>query len=196
MYLTFKNTIVISMLIHSMVIFYIGGKGPVTRKINKRDHIVVDYVKLKEPALRVTETPKMEIMPNVEMKPAVSSPAPITPEPSVKEATDALAVKQARIKSTEDYINYYQLIRERIRQKLKDRYRNYHGEGDVCLIFILRSDGSLTNADVDPAASTSDRVLVDTAIRSLREAAPFASFPRALSLPQMSFTLTVSFKKR
>ena len=201
MYLTFKHAIIASTLIHSMIIFCIGGQGLITQKVDKRDIIVIDYVVTKEPKeakvvkLRMTETPKIELSSKVEDAPA-SANAATAKSDTDKDASRDLAVRQARVKATKDYINYYQLIREKIRRRLKDRYRGYHGEGDVSLIFVLNSGGSLVSAAVDQTASTRDRILVDAAVQSLKEAAPFAPFPKAISIPQMSFTLTVSFKKR
>ena len=106
-----------------------------------------------------------------------------------------IARKQAKIRSTKDYINYYQLIREKIRQRLKSHYGRQHGEGEVRLEFLLRADGALLAAGADRAASTQDAALVEIALKSLKEASPLPPFPKAVDLPRMSFDLTVVFKK-
>lgn len=201
MELNFKNAVILSMIIHAVIILSLPVFKAERIKHNK---IIIDYIPSVEPkkteitrqetrAMSV-DTPKINLAPKVEMKPAAS----VSPETSAarqKEILNELAMKQARIKSTKDYISYYQLIREKIRQKLKNKYRSYYNEGDVCLVFVLRSDGALLSAAADPERSVRDRTLIDTAVQSLKEAAPFAPFPKALTLPQMSFTLTVSFKK-
>lgn len=196
MHITFKEAVIISIVIHSAVILPLSGKKIPPRTVRQKDSITVDYIKYKEAETKTPETPKVEVSPKVEMKAAVKPPAEKSPAKSAKDAADALAAKQARIMSTKDYVNYYQLIREKIRQRLKARYRSYYNEGDVSLVFVLRSDGALVSAAADPERSVRDRALIDTAVQSLREAAPFAPFPKALTLPQMSFTLTVSFKKQ
>ena len=196
MHITLKEAIIISVVIHSVIFFPLYGKGIPARALHKKESITVDYIKSIESEKRTIDTPKIEVTPKVEMKRADSSPAFKSPAESVKNAPDTLAARQARIMSTRDYVNYYQLIREKIRRSLKSRYRSYYGEGDVCLVFSLRSDGSLISVVADPGVSTHDSTLIDTAIRSLRDAAPFAGFPKALTLPQMSFTVTVSFKKQ
>lgn len=201
MELNFKNAVILSMVIHAAVILSL----PVFKAERmKRDTIIVDYIPSVEPkkteAVRQEakavspDTPKIDLAPKIDVKSAESASSD-TNAARQRDIPDELAVKQARIMSTKDYISYYQLIREKIRRKLKDRYRSYHSEGDVSLVFVLRSDGALVSAAADPQSSTNDRTLIDTAIQSLREAAPFAPFPKALTLPQMSFTLTVSFKK-
>ncbi|MFH1190520.1 MAG: hypothetical protein V1682_07540 [Candidatus Omnitrophota bacterium] len=196
MYMTLKEAVMISVLIHSAVFIPVYGKDIPAAIRHKKESITVDYIKYKEPERITRDTGRTEIVPKVEMKRQENPPVVKAPVDSAKAASDALAAKQAKIVSTGDYINYYQLIREKIRRSLKDRYRNYYGEGDVCLVFSLGSDGSLITSAADPAASTQDGRLIDIALRSLKDASPFASFPKALTLPQMSFTLTVSFKRR
>ena len=205
MELNFRNAVILSIVIHAAFIhsMYRSPAHEVERV--KRDEIIVEYIPKTEPekirevkkevkAISV-DTPKINLAPKVKMKPSTDAAAKSNVERQ-KEVSDELAIKQARVKSTKDYISYYQLIREKIRQKLKNRCRSYYGEGDVGLIFTLSSDGTLISSAVDPSVSTRESALVDAAIHSLKDAAPFAGFPKALDLPQMSFTLTVSFKKR
>ena len=205
MELNFKNAVILSIIIHAAIMLPLYRPPVFKAERIKHDDIIVDYISGVEPkkievvkqeteAISV-DTPKINLTQKIEMKPAASA-SPKANAAQQKEISDELAIKQARIKSTKDYISYYQLIREKIRQALKNRYRSYYGEGDVCLIFVLRSNGVLISASADPKASTRNRTLIDTAIQSLKEAAPFASFPKAITLPQMSFTLTVSFKKQ
>jgi len=39
-------------------------------------------------------------------------------------------------------------------------------------------------------------ILIDIALKSVRDASPFPPFPKEFSAPKMSFDLTVSFKKQ
>ncbi|MBU1037768.1 MAG: hypothetical protein KJ994_01825 [Candidatus Omnitrophica bacterium] len=206
MELNLRNAVILSLVIHAAIVISLYYT-PVLR-VARIEHkeIVVDFVASVEPKkIEITrqetkaisvDTPKVNLTQKIDMKPVFAGASSEINDEQQKEISDELAAKQARIKSTHDYINYYQLIREKIRRSLKSRYRSYYGEGDVSLIFSLRSDGSLISSAVDPVASISDDTLVDTAIRSLKDAAPFARFPKTLTLPQMSFTVTVSFKKQ
>lgn len=93
-----------------------------------------------------------------------------------------------------DYITYSNLIREKIKEGLKDIYSDYGREGDVCLLFVLNSNGSLYAFDIDPN-SIEDKKLRDIAGLGLRKAAPFPSFPEILPYDRMLFSIVISFKK-
>ena len=101
-----------------------------------------------------------------------------------------------RYQNNKDYITYAQAVRERIKQKLIRNYRRHYKEGDVNLLFIIQSDGRLTEFDVDHKNSTDDNRLIDIALSSLRQASPFSPFPKELDVEQLPFSLTISFKER
>lgn len=203
--LTLRSAIMLSLLVHSVIFLpSIRLFCQDRHQFTSRDSITVDYIVEKEPTVEfkkndtvrreVKETKKIPLAAKVDLQ-SKAAPAVSAPVKSLKDVADALAVRQAKVMSTQDYINYYSLIRENIRRHLKSRYRTYYNEGDACLIFILRSDGSLMSVGVDLGASTHDRTLLDTSIQSVKDAAPFTPFPKAIKLEQMSFTLTVSFRK-
>lgn len=97
-----------------------------------------------------------------------------------------------RIKSP-SYSGYYELIRERIRHAA---YQNYSQTetGEVYLAFVVGTDGSLKDVRYIDDKSTPSYYLKDTAIRSIRESAPFPPFPRDLDYPQLSFNVIISFQ--
>jgi TonB family protein len=194
--ITFRDAIAISMVIHAAVLTPLFSGNPPTHVVCKKDSIIIDYVKIETLKASMPETQKTAIVPKVEMRKSTVSGAVQDKASGQAKIADELAAKRAKIRATEDYINYYQLIREKTRRVVKDRYLSFYGEGDVRLVFALRRDGSLISVDVDRASSSGDRVLLATAIQCLKEASPFAPFPKTLDLRQMTFTLTVSFKKR
>lgn len=102
----------------------------------------------------------------------------------------------AELPSSREYLAYYELIREKIKRKLRTNYRNYYSYGDVNLVFTLNRDGSLSDVGIDQENSTSDEALAGIAVSSIKAASPFPSFPSELNLPQASFNLTVSFRKQ
>jgi hypothetical protein len=93
-----------------------------------------------------------------------------------------------------DYLLYTELLREKIKQQLKKKYSRYSGEGDICLLFILNSNGSLYAFDI-AQDSADNRKLRDIALRGLKEATPFPSFPETLSYNRMAFSIVISFRK-
>ena len=183
---TFRTALAISAVIHSVL--FVPLYRITSNEVNKP--VVVDYVRIKEPEVKVVAAPDRPLP-----KPAESAEVEIKKKVSLKEARE-LAKSQAPLRNKKDYINYYQLVREKIRQCLKERYGRSYGEGDVALIFILHSNGSLASVDVERASSVPDRILIQLAVLSIKEASPFPPFPKELALPKMSFDLMVSFKKQ
>jgi len=201
---TFSFAFGISILIHSAIFLPISGLALTRHESVLNKPIVVDYVKVetrKEPPKKMraavqAETPKLELSKEIEMKEKKAAAEALKNREAAKREVRELARAQAQVRSTKDYINYYQLIREKIRERLKSHYRNYHGEGDVVLIFMLDSSGSVAAVDAETALSTKDANLVRVAITSVKEASPFPPFPRELAYPKVAFDLTVSFKKQ
>lgn len=202
---TFKQAILISTLLHTMVLAPIYSLIMPRRQIEERKPMVVDYVVIKEVAkivetktdfkTKTPETPRVELAREVVTRLA-PSPGEAKKIEEPKDISRQTAKRESQIKSTRDYINYYQLIREKIRRALKNNYKDYSNEGEVYFVFTLNSEGGLVKYEIDSAKSTNDRTLRDIAILSLQEAAPFQAFPKGLSVPAMSFNLAVSFKKR
>jgi TonB family protein len=184
--------------------------------------VVVDYVILKEIAaaiatnkevvLKRPETPKIDIQKEVAVKP---QPAPqvkadnknIAKSSKLKERTKShkrdnvkdpiqeAAKKETQLKQSKDYVNYYQLIREKIRSRLKDNYQYYNREGEVHLSFVLTQNGSLLSYEIDRSKSTQDEALLQITAASIKATSPFPPLPRSLSMSKMSFNIAISFKK-
>ena len=198
---SFRNALVISVAIHAAGIGpTLGLHAPDSVKKEPKD-MTVDYVVIKEKSgLSLQDTPKIDIAKNVEIKPEEQ----VRPAETLKEKedeksledADALAKKEVLVKSTKDYINYYQLIREKIRRQLKIKYRDYSAEGEAQTTFIINSDGSLVSVAIDRAKSVPDGRLLAIAESSVKDASPFPAFPKAINPPTMSFNLTITFKKR
>ena len=91
------------------------------------------------------------------------------------------------------YINYYQIVREKIRRAA---YQNYTRTevGEVYLSFLIFSDGSLRAVQVIEERSSPSAYLKEIASRSIKEASPFPDFPKDLDYPQLSFNVVISFE--
>jgi outer membrane biosynthesis protein TonB len=98
-------------------------------------------------------------------------------------------------KSPKEYGAYYDTIRQKILRRLKRNYTRHYNNGDVYLFFILDKTGALARIDVSLGMSTKDSALIDIALSSLQQAAPFDPFPKGLDAPRMPFSVTVTFKK-
>lgn len=91
------------------------------------------------------------------------------------------------------YINYYQLVREKIKRAA---YRNYSldEEGEVYVSFIISSEGTLREVRIMEERTDSSSFLQKVALNSVRDAAPFPAFPKELDYPQLSFNVIISFE--
>lgn len=98
--------------------------------------------------------------------------------------------------NNKDYLSYYRIIRDKLKQSLGDTCKYYFTEGDVGLMFVLNPDGSLAGFDIDNVNSTNDKKLVGMATSSLKNASPFPPFPKGLPPSQIPFNVTISFKAK
>jgi len=197
---SFKHALIISSIIHAGILAPGGVALRDILRVKDAD-MVVDYIVIKD----MTNVDIIEKSASLDKKQAESGAQEAKDSMMIDAAAEARATetvakveavkKEIRIRSTRDYMNYYQVIREKIRARLKEKYKDYENEGDVCLVFTLSAEGSLSQYSIVPGSSTDDRQLIDMTTASLSEASPFPPFPKALSLPQMSFSLIVSFKK-
>ena len=216
---TFRNALIISTVIHFLAISPLYSNGAPKDNPENDKPLTVDYIVNKE--LSNIEVPKDTSKPAVKETPETVSVKESAPQsssnqdPAKKEAQKATpllkdnapdatqaaveerdaAKSETRIKSTKDYADYYQIIRENIRAKLKENYKYYCNEGDVFLVFTLRKDGTVMTYKVESAKSVDDETLKGIATVSLIEAAPFPPFPKAFFVQKMSFNLIASFRK-
>lgn len=91
------------------------------------------------------------------------------------------------------YISYYQIVREKIRRAA---YQNYTRTetGEVYLSFIVSGDGYLREIRLVEERSSPSPYLRDIAIRSIKDASPYPSFPKELDYPRLSFNVVISFE--
>lgn len=92
------------------------------------------------------------------------------------------------------YLDYYQSIRDKIRLFVLENYPRFIDCGEVCLYFVLYSNGGLKEVNVIAERSSPNRPLIEIAKKSLRDAAPFSAFPKELNQPQLAFNVIISFE--
>jgi periplasmic protein TonB len=97
--------------------------------------------------------------------------------------------------NTPSYITYYQIVRDRIRDRAYSNYTKL-SMGEVFVTFVIKSDGALSGLQVLEAKSAANDFLREVGVKSVKEAAPFPPFPKDLSYPELTFNVSISFQYR
>jgi outer membrane biosynthesis protein TonB len=203
-----RYALIISVLIHFILITPLYGFSIFKEAMDIKKPMVVDYVIIKDPKnidIRRSISPqkapqavKTDISKNAAVKTSSGAAGSAALRSrKVSPGDSRIARKtEAKIRATRDYVSYYQLIRGQIRDSLKRNYKVRSGEGYVRVMFTLAANGSLVSVEADEPGSTNDKTLLDVSVRSVKDAAPFPAFPKALSLPKMTFDLVMNFKRQ
>lgn len=205
--IAFRVSLVMSVIIHSAILAAMNGINIPHGQEERKKPVVVDYVKQEKiPEERRqervrnkvrAETPQVYIPQKILM---IAKDKDLSPSAakknSAKRALSDNTVKQAKLASSKDYISYNQIIRQKILGNLKRRYNERYDEGNVAVTFTLNSNGTFFGLDVDKAHSSGTGALIEIASSSIREASPFPPFPKGLSVPKMSFSLIIEFRKK
>ncbi len=95
--------------------------------------------------------------------------------------------------SSPAYLGYSQMCREKVKRAA---YQNYTElvEGEVYLTFVVSSEGYLTDVRIFEDKSSANAYLREIALKSIRDASPFAKFPKELDYPQLTFNVVISFE--
>ena len=147
--------------------------------------------KVPQPAKQESLLQEPGIMDNVDMfdrKPERLKGVKVTKEVSIP-------MLQSEKINTPSYITYYQIVRDRIRDRAYSNYTKL-SVGEVFVTFVIKSDGSLSGLQVLEAKSTANNFLTDVGLKSVQEAAPFPPFPKDLSYPELTFNVSISFQYR
>lgn len=216
----FQISLLISVIAHGVILFQNSNLAIFSR--NKADrNLEVSYVKpLKEPKAAVQpaqKEPFLKLPLNITMQkkipppfidkegifkdnralsrrlPAIAKPAFIKPDIiAIKKKITLPPVDLDKINNP-SYINYYQIVREKIR---RSAYYNYTRTetGEVYISFIISSDGYLKEVRLVEEKSSANQYLREIALRSVKDASPFPNFPKELDYPQLSFNVVISFE--
>ena len=107
--------------------------------------------------------------------------------PSVKPTEDATKI------SNPSYINYYQMVREKIRRAAYQNY-THNRTGEVYITFLVANDGHIKEVRLIEERSSAEAYLKDIGLRSIRDASPFPNFPKELDYAELSFNVIISFE--
>ena len=111
---------------------------------------------------------------------------------------ESVLVKQpevVEIESLEEYIFYYELIRQAIRRNIDRYYTRPTQEGEIHVIFGIEKNGSLKKISINKVKSSRSKLLERIALKSVRAASPFPPFPEVLRKDELTFTVSIVFTK-
>lgn len=110
----------------------------------------------------------------------------------IKKKINLPPIEMAKIDNP-SYINYYQIVREKIR---RSAYQNYtqNATGEVYVSFIISNDGDIRLVRLVEEKTTANDYLKNIALKSVKDASPFPNFPKELDYPQLSFNIIISFE--
>ena len=217
----FLTAIIISLSLHAVILFHHANFN--SRKRNQDKQFEIVYVNpsksYKQPAKLLKRS---SVQKNIPLKlPSGSSiantpvsagrevlkrtsevlqrkPSFVRPVPEKPEITAFVKKIDFRVADTEKnnnplYLNYYQLIREKIRRAA---YQNYNRDaaGEVYLSFVISQEGTIKEVRIMDEKSSTNAYLKQIALQSVQDASPFPSFPKELDYPQLSFNVVVSFE--
>jgi len=92
------------------------------------------------------------------------------------------------------YLNYYQIVRQKIKERA---YANYStlDTGNVYLTFIIDARGILKQINMIDEKTSAAQHLKDVSLKSIKESDPFPPFPVDLKYPELSFNIVISFEE-
>ncbi len=209
-----RFSLVISFFIHTSIIVRIGVWFPLKLKDkSKKEEVQIVYSEIKKNNVLRGKIVKLD-----KFKPKLKSPPPyienrkdflkeaFKKESKVKVVPPAIKdIKSVLIKDemnsiklrlpSPSYMEYYKLIREKIRLKAYQNY-NLTEEGSVYLTFAVDSSGNILEVKVLDDKSLASYQLKEIAFLSIKEASPFPPFPKELNFPLLTFNILITFQYR
>jgi len=218
----FQITFLLSLIAHGIILFQ-NPNFSLFPALKKEETLEVSYLKIPQgkeeykKASPLKNEPFLKIPSKITLQKIAPPPfvdkesifkegrQPVLPQPVFNKPAfikpDIIAIKKKitlppidieKIKNP-SYINYYQIVREKIRRAA---YQNYlrEEEGEVYLSFIIADNGPLKDVRILGDKSSNSTYLKDVALRSIQAASPFPAFPKELDYPQLSFNVVISFE--
>jgi outer membrane biosynthesis protein TonB len=202
-----KIALIISFAFHTAIISgapsFLKDKvmRPERRKTKEIEIIPNEIEKIKEPVkeeLALNAPKPLPYVDNLMGKLIESDRASTLAKPQVFEAETQEVIfadvpSEKEMKKNPAYMNYYRLIREKIRS---NAYHNYNSDrkGEILIGFLVNKDGSLSYVSLIPE-SVSNKTLREIALKSVKESAPFPAFPPELKkYSQLRFSISIYFK--
>ena len=218
----FQITFLLSLIAHGIILFQ-NPNFSLFPALKKEETLEVSYLKIPQgkeeykKASPLKNEPFLKIPSKITLQKIAPPPfldkesvfkelgQPVLPQPVFNKPAfirpDIIAIKKKitlppigieKIKNP-TYINYYQIVREKIRRAA---YQNYmrEEEGEIYLSFVISNNGSLKDLRILEDKSSNSAYLKDVALRSIQAASPLPAFPKELDYPQLSFNVVISFE--
>ena len=114
-------------------------------------------------------------------------------EKSLKEVLLSEVPKNQVLKDNPSYMDYYRLIREKIRANTAHNY-HLNTQGEITASFMVLQNGTIDKIELNPK-NNDNRGLRKIALKSIQNAAPLPSFPKEFkSYSYLPFNITIYFK--
>jgi len=201
-HITLKAALFVSLSLHVLALASLRGFHFADR-MDSPPQIEVTYIMeeatSREELLRVV--PKNYDLPKKEIK--IQKRIDSTPkevlrkETTLKNQLNPLRdIDDIAAENLEDYISYYKLIRERIKERVTHLYKRAANQGAINVVFRINHRGMLTKMTIDRMASKGGPDIEKLAIQSIKTASPFPSFPKSLKKKELTFSIAIIFKSR
>lgn len=185
--ITLKTALAVSVSIHLLALSpwnALRFPGPV----EEEDQIEVTYI-LEE----VSEEAFEEEIKTLPQKYDLEEKAIEEPREREEEEPAEEYLEEEELEKLEEYISYYELVREKIKQYVTRYYRDRQKKGSVVIAFKAAKTGRLLAVSINE--SSQSPYLDRLALRAVKSSAPFPPFPEALRKDELTFTISIIFKK-
>lgn len=186
----------ISMALHTGAFWAVKGFPVLVAR--PEPHVEVTYVEVPEfiqdiPSSSVVtekeETRTTQVLEKI--------PVPVTkPIPIQRPALPKLSLNIPKeLEKDIGYQRYYRLVRDRIRSYAERNYRGFESSGIVHVAFVVGEKGILRNIQIFKQDTSANDLLLQVAVRSVKDSAPFPAFPSELSHKELPFSIYIEFKR-
>ena len=188
----FRIALGVSLSLHFAVVSW--GSFSLPKPFEKdAEKIEITYLKFEVPEEKTLQNVPREY--DIEKR-ELKTKASKNPQEIVSRNQGALPaenyLKKEELERLEEYIQYYELLRERIKQSVATYYRNERKEGGAEAVFTLKRTGSMESLTI----SCDSEQLGLIAKKSIKNAAPFPPFPEKLESENLTFSIAIVFTQK
>lgn len=197
---TFKIALLVSVGMHSILLIPFFGLFGAQPK-NERPIIEVTYLKFEEKVIpepiRLLPDKKVTLEDvKTEEPKTIDAATKMEKAPTKAEPPNIMEYAAPLQKGASDVLNYIRAVRSWINDFIRENYSPFMGEGEAVMHFVLNSDGSVDSIEMLENDVGANKRLRELCTDSILLSSPFKPFPESLDLPQASFNISISFKRR
>jgi outer membrane biosynthesis protein TonB len=212
---TFQVALTISLIVHTTIFVKLPHINLFSQPRNLNHQIELTYIREKDtlPSIKLYKQTFPEKASHQASSRSVAPP-PYVKNEQIFKKVKSVSIKKPELHKTEIisvkkkislpslsdekannpvYLNYYQIIREKIKRAAYGNYTRLVS-GEVHLSFVVLNSGKLRDLRIDEEKSTAYNYLKDITQKSIYDAEPFPEFPPELDYPELSFNVIISFE--